>query len=221
MMKTIKVTGRGRMKIQPDLMRLLLTVSDTKKSYDAALLQSSEMTAGLQELFEKLGFEKKELKTLRFDVDASYEGYTDKNGMWKQRFKGYSFTHLMKLEFPVDNERLGRILSALAGSGVRAEFRIQHTVRDVEACRNELLGKAVADARAKAEVIASAAGVTLGAIAGIDYSFGTFEIQSEAVNLRSMKMAAEEDCAMGNGSINITADDIDVDDNVTVVWEIS
>lgn len=219
-MRTIKVTGRGRMKIQPDLMRLVLTMEDTKKNYEEALNCSSEMTAKLQELFEKLGFEKSDLKTLNFNVEARYEGYNDKNGNWKQRFSGYAFVHTMKVEFPVDNERLGMVLKALAGGKVRAEFRIQHTVRDVEACRNELLGKAVADARTKAQVIAAAAGVTLGAITGIDYSFGSLEIVSESVNLRSMK-CEEAMYDAGCGAINITADDIDVDDNVTVTWEIN
>lgn len=219
-MKTIKVTGCGRIKIQPDLVRLLLTLNDTKKTYDEALRKSSEMTAELQEIFGKLGFGKTELKTVHFNVDSYYEGYNDKNGIWKQRFKGYSFVHQMKLEFPVDNERLGKILSALAGSNVHAEFRIQHTVRDVEACRNELLGKAVADARVKAEVIAAAAGVTLGMISGIDYSFGTMEIYSENVTLHNIR-TVEEKCTLGSDCIDITADDIDVDDNVTVTWEIS
>lgn len=218
-MREMRVTGRGRISVKPDRIRLMLTLSDVKKDYDKALKEALAKSAELQKAFCGCGFSEEDLKTVNFSVDAEYTGYSDKDGNWKQRFVGYRFNQMLKIEFPLDNDRLGQILYALAKSGVKSEFRIQYTVSNPEACRNELLGKAVSDAKEKAAVLAEASGVKLGAIQAIDYSFGTMEIYSEPVNFRSMKVAESccEDSAYG---MNIVADDIQLDDNVTVRFEI-
>lgn len=218
-MREMRVTGRGRISVKPDRIRLMLTMSDVKKDYDKALKEASAKSAELQKAFCGCGFSEEDLKTVNFSVDAEYTGYSDKDGNWKQRFVGYRFNQMLKIEFPLDNDRLGQILYALAKSGVKSEFRIQYTVSNPEACRNELLGKAVSDAKEKAAILAEASGVKLGAIQTIDYSFGTMEIYSEPVNFRSMKVAESccEDSAYG---MNIVADDIQLDDNVTVSFEI-
>ena len=218
-MREMRVTGRGRISVKPDRIRLMLTLSDVKKDYDKALKEASAKSTELQKAFCGCGFSEEDLKTVNFSVDAEYTGYSDKDGNWKQRFVGYRFNQMLKIEFPLDNDRLGQILYALAKSGVKSEFRIQYTVSDPEACRNELLGKAVSDAKEKAAILAEASGVKLGAIQTIDYSFGTMEIYSEPVNFRSMKVAESccEDSAYG---MNIVADDIQLDDNVTVSFEI-
>lgn len=218
-MREMRVTGRGRISVKPDRIRLMLTLSDVKKDYDKALKEASAKSAELQKAFCGCGFSEEDLKTVNFSVDAEYTGYSDKDGNWKQRFVGYRFNQMLKIEFPLDNDRLGQILYALAKSGVKSEFRIQYTVSNPEACRNELLGKAVSDAKEKAAILAEASGVKLGAIQAIDYSFGTMEIYSEPVNFRSMKVA--ESCCEDNAyGMNIVADDIQLDDNVTVSFEI-
>lgn len=218
-MREMRVTGRGRISVKPDRIRLMLTLSDVKKDYDKALKEASAKSAELQKAFCGCGFSEEDLKTVNFSVDAEYTGYSDKDGNWKQRFVGYRFNQMLKIEFPLDNDRLGQILYALAKSGVKSEFRIQYTVSNPEACRNELLGKAVSDAKEKAAILAEASGVKLGAIQAIDYSFGTMEIYSEPVNFRSMKVA--EACCEDNAyGMNIVADDIQLDDNVTVSFEI-
>ncbi len=218
-MREMRVTGRGRISVKPDRIRLMLTLSDVKKDYDKALKEASAKSAELQKAFCGCGFSEEDLKTVNFSVDAEYTGYSDKDGNWKQRFVGYRFNQMLKIEFPLDDDKLGQILYALAKSGVKSEFRIQYTVSNPEACRNELLGKAVSDAKEKAAILAEASGVKLGAIQAIDYSFGTMEIYSEPVNFRSMKVAESccEDSAYG---MNIVADDIQLDDNVTVSFEI-
>ena len=170
-MRTIRVTGKGRIRIRPDMTRITLTIEGTDPEYSRALEKSSKDTEEVGELLTGFGFERSDLKTLQFSVDTEYEGYQE-DGIYKQRFKGYRFRHVMKAEFASDNERLGRILYALANCPVNPEFQISFTVRDREAAKNELLGKAVSDAKEKAAVLAQAAGVRLGEIRSIDYSWG-------------------------------------------------
>ena len=122
MEKTMKVTGKGKLSVKPDLIRLLLDTTKVCATYEEALRQSSEQTEALKTCFEGLGFARTDLKTLRFSVDTEYENYRDENNVWKNRFIGYRFNHNMKLEFDADNERLGRVLYALAQTEVHPSF---------------------------------------------------------------------------------------------------
>lgn len=87
--------------------------------------------------------------------------------------------------------------------------------------KNTLLGKAVADAKEKAAVLTQAAGSTLKDIQTIDYSWGEIDFEVQPIN-RNLMMAEclSAPCSPGRYDIDIEPDDIEVSDNVTVVWEI-
>ena len=137
-------------------------------------------------------------------------------------FVGYKFCHLMKVEFESDNDRLGKVLYALANCDVKPEFRLSYTVKDPEAAKNELLGRAVADAREKASVLTQAASVTLKELRSIDYSWGQINFEIQPMN----RMLMAEDCCAAPSAgpsydLDIEPDDIEVSDTVTVIWEIA
>lgn len=220
-MRTIRVTGRGQIRVHPDMTRITITLEGRNDEYGEALKQSAEDTEQLKDTLEPFGFARTDLKTLSFDVEAVYGSYKEKDE-WKRRFDGYKFTHELKLEFDSDNKRLGRILYALANCQLHPEFRLSYTVKDPEAARNELLGKAVQDAAEKAKVLSAAAGLSLKDIQTVDYSWGQVSLEIEPMN-RSMEIC---DClANSTGGaaydMDIEPDDIQLKDTVTVVWEIA
>ena len=213
-MRTMKVTGRGRLKLRPDTTRLTLTLGGVEPEYDAALRRSADETKMLAAAFKEVGFARTDLKTQTFNINTEYEGYED-NGVWKQRFVGYRFQYVLRVDFDSDNERLGRTLAALASCAVNAEIRISYTVSDPDAAKNALLGKAVADAGEKAAVLADVAGVQLGVIQTIDYSWGEISFELQPTDMLAKPMASK-----ARFDMDIEPDDIDVSDTVTVVWEI-
>ena len=219
-MRTIRVTGKGQIKVKPDMTRITITLEGMYPDYAETLKHSSEDTDSLKDVLAAFGFESTDLKTLSFNVDTEYESYKD-HGAYKQRFVGYRFRHLLKVEFDSDNERLGKILYALGNCALNPEFRISYTVKDPEAAKNELLGKAVKDAKEKAAVITAAAGVTLKDIQSIDYSWGEIELEVSPMNRLMKACAPVVACADSSYDLDIEPDDIEVADTVTVVWEIS
>lgn len=219
-MRTIRVTGKGQIKVKPDVTRITLKLEGIHKEYSEALKYSSESTEKLKDMLSNYCFEPSDLKTLLFDVDTEYESYKEKD-TYKQRLVGYKYTHKLKFEFDSDNERLGKIVYALAHCSLHPEFLISYTVKNPEASKNELLGRAVADAKEKAAVLAKAAGVALKDIETMDYSWG--EIDFEFSPMR--RGIFERGCVgslpeEASYNLDIEPDDIEVSDTVTVVWEI-
>lgn len=218
--RTIRVTGKGEFSMKPDTTRLTITLEGMNKDYGVTLQQSAMDTESLKDLMMAFGFERTDLKTLNFNVNTEYESYKYK-GEYKQRFAGYKYYHVMKLEFPSDNERLGKIVYALAHSDLHPEFRLSYTVKDPDDLKNTALGLAVIDATKKAQVLAAAARVTLGEIQTIDYSWGEMNLEVRPME----RMLMNDNICMAKGidayEINIEPDDINVSDTVTVVWEIS
>jgi uncharacterized protein YggE len=217
-MRTIRVTGKGEMKLRPDMTRISITLSGLFGDYAETLRHSAEDTEKMKDLLGGLGFAGSDLKTLDLCVDTEYESYREGNE-YRQRLAGYRYRHMMKIEFDSDNGRLGRILYALANSELLPEFSIAFTVKDREAAKNALLRRAVEDAKEKALVLAEASGAVLGDIQLIDYSRG--EIPMEVRPMNRMMAPKTANSAADSYSISAEPDDIGVSDTVTVVWEIS
>ncbi|MCI6581590.1 MAG: SIMPL domain-containing protein [Oscillospiraceae bacterium] len=220
MERTIKVTGKGKISVKPDTIRLTITQTALYPVYEKAIKDSADKKEFLNNELKGLGFEKSELKTLHYNVDSEYESYQDKNNNWKRRFSGYKYTHRMKLEFASDNALLGKVLSIVSRCPGEPEFSIQYTISDAEAAKNELLAKAVEDSKIKANVLSTAAGVSLKEIMTIDYSWGEIDFVTRPVNELMMRSCIDSELAEESINFDIEADDIDVTDTVTVVWSI-
>lgn len=223
MERTIRITGKGNLAVKPDTVRLIMTLEGIQKEYDDTVKASAEMTESLKDTFVKLGFLRDSVKTLYFNVQAEYESYQAKDKSWKRRFEGYKFIHRVKVEFPSDNKMLGKVLYAVGHSPLQPEFSIEYTVKNPEKSKNELLTNAIKDAKEKAEVLTKAAEISLGNIITIDYSWAEIDFVSRPMN----RMALEERCLAApmmeeepGYDIDIDPDDIEVSDNVTVIWEI-
>ena len=204
MERTIRVTGKGKLAVKPDLIELTLSIKDIKKEYDELLKRSSSATNEVKELLEKIGFERKNIKTKSFDIYIEY--------------KGYSFIHKMKIEFEANNKMLGRVLYTLSKSTSYPSFSISYTVSNPEKYKNKLLENAINNSKEKAIVLANASGVKLGNILSIDYSWSELRISSSP--FENKKWFFEEDNDESDYVIDVEIDDIDVTDTVTVIWNI-
>ena len=217
MKRTIRVTGKGNLKVQPDQIRILISLEDTFALYEEAVRESAKQTEEVKAVLCEAGLEKKSVKTLDFGVRPKYENY-QYNDVWKKRLIGYTFSHEMKVEFDRDQELLGKVLEKLASCPRHPEFDIEYTIKDEEEAKSKLLEKAVKDSKRKAEILCGASDVRLGELVTIDYSWGEMRFLSETSN--NICCRGADDRMMALGAVDIEPDDIDISDTVTVVWEI-
>ena len=212
-MKTIRVTGTAQLSLRPDFTVVTMTLQGTEPEYSKALNRASREAETLRDVLERLRFEREELKTLSFHVNAEYEGY-EESGVWKQRFTGYRFEHMMKVSFDSENERLGEVLTALANSAVSPMLQLSFTLKDPETAKKALLSQAVADAREKALLLAEASGARLKALQSVDHAAAEPSFDARATHLLDAAMSAK-----GRIEMNLEPNDLTITDYVTCVWE--
>ena len=212
-MKTIRVTGTARLHLRPDVTVVTMTLQGTEPEYSAAINRASREADALRDVMERLAFQREDLKTLSFHVNTEYEGY-EESGVWKQRFAGYRFEHVLKASFDSDHERLGAVLTALANSAARPMLQISYTLKDPEAAKTALLTAAVSDAKEKAQLLADASGVRLMALQSVEHTTGNPSFDTLPMHRLDAPIAAKASIEM-----NLEPNDITITDRVTCVWE--
>jgi uncharacterized protein YggE len=211
--RIITVRGTGNVSVKPDLTIIEMNLDVTETDYGAALERATSELDVLRAALVSVGHDSKALKTSSFNVNTKYENYKQ-NDEWKKRFVGYNCAHGLRLEFDFDMPTLGKALCAIAECKADPQFNIKFTVKDPAAVNQQLLESAVTNATEKAKILAKAAGVKLGEIKQIDYSWGELRLYSES------DLTVCRDIASKVSSIEIEPDDIDASDNVTIVWSI-
>ena len=126
----------------------------------------------------------------------------------------------MKIEFGRERDILGKVLFMVASLPAKPEFHVEYTVKDAEKAKNELIARAVADSKIKAQVLTEAAGVGLGEIMTIDYSWGEIEFVTRPINRLAEPLMAYGGAQESSYDFDIEPDDIEVEDTVTVVWNL-
>ena len=181
MERKIRVTGKGKISIKPDLIRLNIKASDVLKKYEDCINKSSKSIKDIREIIKNSGLNSNDLKTTEFSVDTEYKSYYE-NDIYKREFQGYKYVHNLYINFPNDNDLLGKVLYELSKSKTDYEFSINYTVKDIESAKNKLLAKAVEDSKTKASILAKASEVLLGEIISIDYSWDEIEVFSKPID---------------------------------------
>ena len=218
MNRTITIKGIGKLSLKPDQTEVSLCLKTTDAVYDKAMDQAARHLELLRAALAGIGFAKDDLKTTNFSVDTKYESERDKKGSYKQVFVGYCVTHQLKLTFAFNTQRLSETLSAVAACIAEPELRIQFTVTDRDAVNAALLASACTNAKAKAEILTKASGVTLGPLISIDYSWSELRLYSPT-RFEMEDACMMKACAAPSG-MEIEPEDIHVSDSVTFVWEI-
>ena len=216
--RAITVKGVGNVSEKPDVIIISMEQNSQALEYEKTMEKAAADLDSIRKAVAKAGHDPAKLKTSRFGVDTNYERKRDAQGNYKDHFKGYICTHHLNFEFDYDMKELGKVLSALAGCEAKPKFSIRFSVKDQDAMRVRMLEDAVANAMSKAGILAKVAGVKLGEILRIDYSWGELEVYSQT---RFEDFPKGIDTMDESSNIEIEPEDVEASDTVTVVWAIN
>lgn len=159
-MATITVRGESSVPVQPDQLRLQLTLTDLRQAAGEAYDEVAKRAAQLAGLLSELGIDESARSTSAVLVREERE-YDDERGRTVHR--GYSATSSTHLRV-ADPSIAGRLIQqAVTETGAQISGPWWHVEAEnparLEACR-----RAASNARAKAEAYAEALGTRLGAL---------------------------------------------------------
>ncbi|HEY2008401.1 MAG TPA: SIMPL domain-containing protein [Rhizomicrobium sp.] len=201
---TITMTGHGEIKTVSDIATINAGVTTNAPTAAAALSANSARMNQVFSALKKLGVPERAVQTAGFSVSPQY---TNGDGNNPRRLTGYQVSNDVRVRLE-DVARVGATLDMLVDAGANQLNGVSFDIANPAPALEKARTQAIADARARAQTYAQAAGVTLGPIISIS------EGASEAVPrpmFRVMAMSAPTPIAPGEQSV--TAD-------VTVVWEI-
>ena len=206
--RTITVRGSARVSAAPDWVVISFTVNSEHYDYGQCMEQMAVQTENLQKDLAAVGLERDSLKTVHFDIDTHFEKAND-----RYVFRGYKAVHRLKVEFAFKKDFLNKVLRALSRTQSQASFSVSFEIKDPEPLRHKAIAEAVKNAKIKAQVLAEAAGVMVGELVHIDYSWSEIRFQSSL----KYEMVTE---SMPSPGYDFTPQDVNVSESVTVIWAI-
>jgi uncharacterized protein YggE len=195
----ISVTGRGQVTVTPDTAILTLGVSVLDRTAAQAAAKAADAQQALVDSLEKHGIAPGDRQTNVLRVMPEYD-YKD----GAQRLRGYRVTNTLAVTVRSLDELPALIDDALQAAGDSAVLHgVEFDAEGRRGLERQALEAAVADARARAEVLASATGSRLGQVTSLDAR----ETSSGAPIPRMATMAERSGAAtpVEPGSIEIEA----------------
>lgn len=168
---TITVTGNGEAFGIPDIATFSFSVQNEAKVIADAQKASSEEVNDILAFLKKSGIEEKDIKTAGYDIYPRYE-YTNPSvssyyppPTGRQVLAAYVVTQTVTVKIRKTSDA-GNILAGVGELGATNISGLSFTFDDDDALQNQARGKAIADAKSKADVLAKQLGVKLLRVTG-------------------------------------------------------
>ena len=154
------VSGTGKVTAVPDVAILTLGVEAQEMTVKAAQSEASSAMNAVVDAIKTNGVADKDIQTQWYSI-SPVTRWDDKTN--EQITTGYSVTNMVTAKIR-DITKAGTIIDAVtdAGGNLTRINGISFTVNDPTAYNNQAREKAMQDAKAKAEQMATLAGITLG-----------------------------------------------------------
>lgn len=202
----VTVNGSGNAFAPHDAAEVAVLVSTRHTSAAQANKQNRDITKTLVTMFDNRKIDKKDRQTTGFAVEPTYT-YSKDN---EAKLTGYRTNHSMSVTVhnldDVGDFIDGAIEAGAFVTGIR--FKVCDTTSMMRTARDA----AMADARAKAEQLAKAAGATLGKVVSINESWNYPRPRSD-YRLESANADRSSATQIASGEHQVTC-------NVTVIWEL-
>lgn len=201
----ITVTGEGRVEAVPDIATITLGVTAEGQTGAEAMAANTAAQTRVLDQLRAAGLDDRDIQTSGLSLNPNWD-YSASGG--RGQITGYTAANMVTVRVR-DLSRLGEILDAAIGEGANTLNGVDFGLSDPAPAMTEARKRAVAEARAVAETLASAAGVELGRILSISERGGYGGPQPM---FRAEPVVAE--------AVPVAAGEVSTVTSVTIVWEI-
>lgn len=203
---TLTVTGNGMVYGAPDKAIVSVGIEERNKNAAEAVASATTKMTRIIDAMKALGVEAKDLQTTNFSIYAQQD--YDNEG---KPLSTYTYVVNNSLNVVVrDLAKVGDVLGNAVDAGANSIGGVTFSVEDTAALEAQAREQAMADAKARAEQLARAAGVTLGQPMSInEYLSGPILYASE---VKAVGLAAD------GSSVPVQSGQIQVNMQVSVTY---
>lgn len=184
---SISVSAQGSTRITPDRATIQIGVQTRGATAAAASAENARVAQRVIAAIRALGIGSEQISTVNYSVNPEYRHVENRS----PEITGYTVHNTVVVDVR-QIEQVGRVIDASLGAGANVINSLDFYASNTEEARRVALAAAVAKARLDAEVIARAAGGTLGSLA--QASVGAYMIPMRRENIAGgradMAMAA-------------------------------
>ncbi|MGE3148009.1 MAG: SIMPL domain-containing protein [Pseudorhodoplanes sp.] len=194
----ITVTGEATITAEPDLAQLRAGVVTEAKTAREAAEANSRAMANVMAAIRALGIAERDVQTSRYAIVPIY----DQSKPPRERLNNFAANNALTIKIR-QTEKTGEIIDKLFAAGANQIGGVEFIVTNASKLLDDARKEAVADARRKAELLASAAGASLGRV----YSIGEQSAGMERGGMmyaRAASPAPETPIAAGERTLRVT-----------------
>jgi len=197
--RVISVTGQGEGSVAPDLAIVSFAVSGDGKELGPTRDDVNKRSSAVLAALRKLALAERDIHAPDVGIHPQYDY---RKG---QKLIGYRVDRHMTAKVR-DLDRLGDVLDGVVGAGANEVFGAQMGAADPSAAEHAALESAMASARAKAEVLAAAAGVKLGDVVRVeeDADRGGGMPMPKGRMMTAMAESADAGTEVASGDLTVT-----------------
>lgn len=202
---SIVVSGTGRVAVVPDVADLRLGVSVTRPTVDAARAEAGATMEAILRAVDAAGVPRRDVRTALLSVQPRYD-YRDGK---PPTLTGYELANVVEVTVR-DLARLGDVVDGTLAAGATSMDSLSFRVDDPAPAEREARILAMAAARARADVLAEAAGLAIDGVTGI--------VEGVAVPPPGPRMKAERMMLAADVATPVEAGSQEVSVSVTVSY---
>jgi hypothetical protein len=205
---SIVVSGTGRVAVVPDVAELRLGVAVSRPTVDAARTEAAATMAAILGAVDAAGVPRRDVRTALLSVQPRYD-YRDGKA---PTLTGYELANAVEVTVR-DLARLGDVVDGALAAGATSMDSLSFRVDDPAPAEREARILAMAAARARADILAEAAGLTIEGVSGI--------VEGVAVPPPGPRMKAERMMMAADVATPVEAGSQEVSVSVTVSYRTS
>ncbi|TKJ31262.1 MAG: hypothetical protein CEE40_01785 [Chloroflexi bacterium B3_Chlor] len=201
----IMVMGEGKASAEPDLAMITIGVETRAGTANTAAEENTRRMAQVMDALQRREIADEDIQTVDYSIRAEIDWDDD-----ERRVIGYVVSNSVRVKVR-DVDQVGDVLDAVTDAGANNIHGIQFTFDDPSELREQARAEAMADARGKAEALATLAGVGLGKPRIISESF----VEPPFYLERAMAIPME-----AGGGVPVSPGQLEVNVQVQVTFDI-
>jgi len=171
--RSITVVGEGKASVSPDVAEANIGVEVLAPTVKEATEEAKERMTAIVAALQEAGIAEKDIQTSNYSI--YFERYPEIRPMVEaeplEAEGSYRVSDMVRVKIR-NLDRIGTVLDKVIEAGANNVYGVNFTVDDPSEVRSEARGKAIADARAKAQELAGLNGVDLGEVLQISEVIG-------------------------------------------------